>query len=567
VTVVALCAAALVGLVVTQATRPLAGGAAAWLLSALLAAAGAVLVRRQASTRCVALVACAFSLGAARGTMPMPLAWPTPVPESAPLSVASTLAALRESARAGISSSLPEPQASLAAGVLLGGSGHLEPAFRADLERSGLGHLLVIDGFKQVIVAAAVSWLATRCLGARLAVGPVLAVIGGYAVVSGGHPSAVRAALMVGFAQLAALIGRVSDPLTSLGLATLAMALVEPRVLFDVGLQLSVSATLGIVLLGPVVRRKLRLRRYPVWIAEPLWLSLAVTLGCLPVTLSAFQVVSLASPMAHVVAVPLVPVVLVSAALLALVSGVPSPPLVSAVAWLAWLPTSLLAAAIRIFGSLPGAAVATGRLPLPLALVLAGVLLGYGVWHLPDVAEPRRAWAHWLRLHRPALRPYGAMGAGLVALAVFGVMRPTLGASGRPSVSPLTLSRGQAVFVRGPTGRTTLIVQGRADARGLLSGVADHLALWEHKLDQVIVLDPGAERAVSLTLARYPTDQLTRAGPSLQLDLGAGQRLSVSSTSADGQLSVRVEAPGASDAEGRPRSGPTTFAARPGSAD
>jgi competence protein ComEC len=564
-TLVALCAAALVGLAVVQATSPAPAASASWLVIALLAGAGALLARRHGSVRGVALVACAFTLGAARGAAPAPLAWPA-APESAPLAVATALAGVRDAARAGISGHLPEPQASLAAGVLLGGSAELDPAFRADLERSGLGHLLVIDGFKQVVVAAAVSWLATRCLGARLAAAPVLAVVGGYAILSGGHPSAVRAAAMVGLAQLAAVAGRLSDPLTSLGLATLGMALVEPRVLFDLGLQLSVSATLGIVLLGPVVRRKLRVRKLPAWIAEPLGLSLAVTLGCLPVTLSAVHLVSLASPLAHIVAVPLVPVVLASAALLAAVSGVPAPPLVSGVAWAAWLPTSLLAATIHVFGSLPGAAVATGRLPPVVGLLLAGALLGYGVWHLPDLVEPRRAWAHWLRRHRLALRPYGGVGVGLAAVAVLGVMRPAPGAAGRASVSPLPLSRGQAVFVRGPAGRTTLVVEGRADARGLVSGVADHLALWEHKLDQVIVLDPGAERALGLTLARYPADHFTRAGPPLWVDLGAGQGLVVSSTSADSPLSVELESRVAA-AEGGPRSGPTTFAARPGSAN
>ncbi len=587
-TVVWLCAAALVGLLVTQLTRPLPtplvgsdpwlptplvgsaawlpspiGGSAPWLLAALLAGAGALLVRRQPAVRALALVACACSLGAARGATPAPLGWPTPT-AGATLAVTDALGLVRTAARAGIASYLPEPQASLAAGVLLGGSGHLDAAFRADLERSGLGHLLVVDGFKQVVVAAALGGLATRCVGARFSAAPVLAAICGYAIISGGHPSAVRAALMVGLAQLAAVVGRLSDPLTSLALATLSMALVEPRVLFDVGLQLSVSATLGIVLLGPVVRRKLRVRKLPEWVAEPLWLSLAVTLGCLPVTLSAFQMISLASPVAHIVAVPLVPAVLLGAAALALIAGVPWTPLASVVAWLAWLPASLLAATIHVFGSLPGAAVSTGRLPPPAALLLAGALLGYGVWHVPDLATPRHAWGQWLRQQQPRLRPLGAMGVGLAALAALGVLRPALGASGRSSVSPLTLSRGQAVFVRGPTGRTTLVVQGPADGRGLVRGVADHLALWEHKLDQLIVLDPGAERAVALTRAHYPADQLTRAHAPLWLDLGAGQRLLVSSE--DGRLSAQID-PAVLLAEAGSRSGPTTFAARPGSAD
>ena len=68
---------------------------------------------------------------------------------------------------------------------------------------------------------------------------------------------------------------------------------------------------------------------------------------------------SLVSPLAHIVAVPLLAPLLASTALLAVVA--PSPPLASIVGWVAWLPSSLLVFVIQFFGSLPGAAVATGR--------------------------------------------------------------------------------------------------------------------------------------------------------------------------------------------------------------
>ncbi|HEY2592441.1 MAG TPA: hypothetical protein VGK33_00920, partial [Chloroflexota bacterium] len=161
-TVVLLCAAALVGLAVTDLTHPLA--VAPWLLAAVLAGSAAALVRRQPAWRSVALMACALSLGTARGSIASPLVWPL---ATAPPDAAAMLAGTRQLAGDRISSYLPEPQASLATGVLLGGSGHLDRAFRRDLVRSGLSHLVVIDGFKQVVVAAAIGALATRCLGAR----------------------------------------------------------------------------------------------------------------------------------------------------------------------------------------------------------------------------------------------------------------------------------------------------------------------------------------------------------------------------------------------------------------
>src|SRR6185295_3486122 len=104
-------------------------------------------------------------------------------------------------------------------------------------------------------------------LGPRLAAVPVLLGIAGYTLLTGAHPSAVRAGLMVGLGTLAALSGRLADPLTGVVLAATLMAAVEPRILLDVGLQLSVSAILGIVLLWP--RWRSRLRRVPRLIADP----------------------------------------------------------------------------------------------------------------------------------------------------------------------------------------------------------------------------------------------------------------------------------------------------------
>jgi competence protein ComEC len=451
---------------------------------------------------------------------------------------------VRQHGDLGIHAYLPEPQASRATGVLLGGSGRLSAAFRLDLQRSGLAHLVAIDGFKQLVVAAtlgaAVGWLA----GARSAILTSVAGVVGYTLLTGGHPSAVRAGLMVGLASLASLTGRVADPLTSLLVAVLAMGAVEPRVLLDVGLQLSLSATLGIVLLWPRVRR--RLRRLPRPIAEPVGLTLAVTLATLPVTLRVFEQVSLVSPLAHIVAVPLLAPVLVSAALLA--ACAPIAPLATAAAWLAWLPSSLLAGVIQLFGGLPAAALSTGRLPGPAALVLAGSLLAWGVWGLPELAELRLDWRRWRAGHAGLLAPTACIGACSSAAALLLLLRP----DGQLHIDPLAVGRGQAVFIRGPTGRTALIVSGRPDAVLLVGAVATHLAVWEHQLD-VLLLDASAERGVALTLSRYPAGRVSRLEPPARIEVGGGAVLEVASVS--GRLQVDPL-----DA----RSGRTTSAARPG---
>jgi competence protein ComEC len=433
------------------------------------------------------------------------------------------LGALRAAAERGIRANLPEPHASLSAGVLLGGGGRLDANFRLLLQRSGLAHLLAIDGYKQVVVAAALGAVAARLGGGPLATLAVLLGLGMYTLLTGAHPSAVRAGLMVGMTSLGPLCGRATDSLTSLLLAAVAMAVVEPRILLDVGMQLSLSATLGLVLLWPRLRR--RLRGLPAIVAEPAGLTLAATLATLPITLSVFQSVSLVSPLAHIVAVPLVPPVLAGTALLAFVAPIPVPLLASIVGWVAWLPSSLLVHVIQFFGSLPGAAVSTGHLPMPAALSMSAALLAWGLWGIPEAASVRRWWARGRRPRRYSRRwtLASAISACLAASAVLIAIKP----DGQLHVVRLDAGAGDAVFIRSPNGQTALVVGGKMDATRLASQVAEHLALWEHKLDSLVQLDSAADAGLGLTLARYPADRFLTADRDMRIDLGGGAALDI----------------------------------------
>jgi len=535
VPLIGVCVAALVGLTFGDVARRL--DTSSLIGAALLAALGACLAGRPPGWRHTALATCALAMGAWRASTSGDTT-PTPPAPAAGLmaSLLDWLAGVRAAAESGVHAYLPEPQASLAVGVLLGGRGQLDAAFRLDLQRSGLAHLVAIDGFKQVVVAGALSAVSVRVLGARIVALPILVGVGAYTLLTGAHPSAVRAGLMVGLATLASVAGRIADPLTSLLLALVAMAAVQPRILLDVGLQLSISATLGIVLLWPRLRRPLR--QLPRAFAEPLGLTLAVTVATLPVMLSRFQSVSLVSPAAHVLALPLLPAVLASTALLAVAA--PVPPLGVAAAWLAWLPSTLLVTVIQVCGRLPAAAVSTGRLTPLASACLAAALLAWGVYGLPEMMAFRLALRQALkrRLPRPSHRvPLAAcFSLTLAACGVLTVART----DGRLHVDQLAIARGEAVFIRGPTGRTVLLVSGRVDGVALLNQLADRLDVWEHALDTAVQFDAPAEKGLAPVLARYPAGQLIGPGEETHLDLGGGAALVVSA--ADRRVSISYAA-------------------------
>ena len=78
-----------------------------------------------------------------------------------------------------------------------------------------------------------------------------------YVALADFQPSIIRAAIMALFALSAGLIGRQNTSLLALSFAAFAMIFWEPRVLSSISFILSFSATLGIILLDPILKRGL----------------------------------------------------------------------------------------------------------------------------------------------------------------------------------------------------------------------------------------------------------------------------------------------------------------------
>ena len=70
----------------------------------------------------------------------------------------------------------------------------------------------------------------------------------------GGDTSAVRAGTHGWAVPVGRCFGRLSTPLVLLAAAALAMTALDPLALYDAGFQLSVLATLGLILLAPACK-------------------------------------------------------------------------------------------------------------------------------------------------------------------------------------------------------------------------------------------------------------------------------------------------------------------------
>ena len=119
----------------------------------------------------------------------------------------------------------------------------LNENFRA----SGLSHALAASGFHLTVLLGATLALA-RPLGRWPRLGGAAGAILLFLLLAGPQPSVVRAVLMGALTLLLLELGTQGRPLGILALSVVAMLLLRPDWLLDVGFQLSVAATAGLLL-------------------------------------------------------------------------------------------------------------------------------------------------------------------------------------------------------------------------------------------------------------------------------------------------------------------------------
>ena len=106
----------------------------------------------------------------------------------------SGLLALRDRAQRVLLRELPEPQSSLAIGILLGLQSSIPADVSSDFSATGTSHILVISGWNISIIAAALYGLAERLrLSRRAAFWGILVCIWAYTLFVGATPTVIRA--------------------------------------------------------------------------------------------------------------------------------------------------------------------------------------------------------------------------------------------------------------------------------------------------------------------------------------------------------------------------------------
>lgn len=225
--------------------------------------------------------------------------------------VIASLLAIKQQLMTGIQSVIPEPQAGLASGLLLGVKQALGEDVETAFRKSGIIHIVVLSGYNVMLVVAFIMFfLAPLPPLVRLSAG--LAAITGFALLVGLSATVVRATIMAGLFLVAQTFSKQYDVLRILCLAGVIMVLSNPYVLlFDIGFQLSFMATLGLILVAPRLETAV-LGGGWFGVKQFFVATVATQIAVLPLLLYHIGEVSLVAVVVNMLVLPIVPMAMLA---------------------------------------------------------------------------------------------------------------------------------------------------------------------------------------------------------------------------------------------------------------
>ncbi|ETI67157.1 DNA internalization-related competence protein ComEC/Rec2 [Neobacillus vireti] len=193
--------------------------------------------------------------------------------------------------------------ASLSAALIFGDRSMLDPVLLGDFQKTGIVHLLAISGLHVSLLVGMVFYLGIRIgLTRQFMMNFLLLILPVYVILTGASPSVIRAVLMI---YLVLLTVKWKSrlkllPIDAISLAFMIFLFFSPKVIVDIGFQLSFSVSLVIIFSAPII-----LRRYQNNGARILATSVTAQLAALPLLFYHFFEMSLMGIAANMLYIPL----------------------------------------------------------------------------------------------------------------------------------------------------------------------------------------------------------------------------------------------------------------------
>lgn len=424
---------------------------------------------------------------------------------------------------------LPEPQASLAQGIVLGIRGNIPSSVKADFARTGTAHLLAISGLHLSILAGILISAGIWLFGRRhyLYIWLALGIIWLYAVITGMHPPVVRGAIMASLFLTAELLGRQRSAITCLAFAAAIMVDISPQILWSASFQMSFMAMAGLIFLAPhfqaigrrAVKATLGEDRPAVPIANFTTDSFIVALGAIigvwPLVAYYFGIISFVGPPATFLTLPALPGIIITGALAGGL-GLIALPVAQVIGWLAWLLLSYLLAVVKALAAFPASFLEVTYFN-PGIVWAYYLTLGLALWLNSRRRQASTLTTKYLTLARSGINKMTDLVAklpkkwvipSLLAVAILISVAAATMPDNNLHISFLDVGQGDAILIH--KGNQQVLVDGGPSPQAITLELSPKMPFWDRTIELVVLTHPSADHVTGLVevLNRYQVKQV-----------------------------------------------------------
>ena len=220
----------------------------------------------------------------------------------------------------------PDKYSNLLNAIILGDTIELDDNIESDFRDSSIAHILAISGIHITYIIFFVTKLLEIFLGKRKSKITTIIVLVIYMFITGFTPSAVRATVMGVLFLFSKIIYKKNDTWSSLSLSILCVLIYNPFLILHVGVLLSYTGVIGILLFNNSIssvlnkikiknkKYKYRIKKYEKqikFVKDTLAISISVQVMILPIIINAFNTINLTFMVTNLIlSIIIVPIVI-----------------------------------------------------------------------------------------------------------------------------------------------------------------------------------------------------------------------------------------------------------------
>lgn len=196
--------------------------------------------------------------------------------------------------------------------LIIGDKSNLDSRLKSIYTKTGAIHILAISGLHVGLI-----FLIPFTILTRLTSNPVfiysasILVVFAFTLISGASPSVLRAFCMLTLFSIGKVLKKPTATFNILYLSALFLLIIDPRLIFQIGFQLSFMAVFGILSFNKLILSYTNIKNK---ILNYLWqinvVSISAQLGTIGISLYYFNAFAISFPLSGIIVIPLAPVII-----------------------------------------------------------------------------------------------------------------------------------------------------------------------------------------------------------------------------------------------------------------